>query len=94
MKGKEAGAQGICQSLLRSSAQIIGREVRCVKPEGCLQNRSTDSKQPTVVQRLLIAGKQGSTISVLRRRHLEGRRPSVEAWGVGQVWGQAVRGLH
>ena len=65
-----------------------------MKPEGCLQNRSTDSKHPTVVQRPLIAGKQGSTISVLRLRHLEGRAASVEAWGVGQVWGQAVRGLH
>ena len=66
----------------------------CVKPEGCLQNTSTVSKQPTVVQRPLTEGKQGSTVSALRPRHLEGRGASVEAWGVGKVWGQAVRGLH
>ena len=68
--------------------------MRCVEPEGRLQNRSTDSKQPIVVQRLLIAGKQGSAISVLRPTHLAGRGASVEAWGIGQVWGQIVRGLH
>lgn len=65
-----------------------------MEPEGRLQNRSTDSKRPIVVQRPLIAGKQGSAISVLRPRHQAGRGASVEAWDIGQVWGQIVRGLH
>ena len=60
----------------------------CVKPEGCLQNTSTVSKQPTVVQRPLTAGKQGSTISALRPRHLEGR---VQVWRRGAQGRYGVR---